>query len=110
MAKAADYPMIRLFTAALEESPKPVEELLGISEPWSVASPSEQLYPIRLSVCYLTPLLTLEAVNGTGYFSAVCWLYGRNLFDYLKYPIGIYRLYTYSSHYYSKYCIILLIS
>lgn len=33
-----------------------------------------------------------EAVNGTGYFSAVCWLFGRGLFDYLGYPIGMYMI------------------
>jgi hypothetical protein len=35
-------------------------------------------------------VLQTEAVNGTGYFSAVCWLFGRGLFDYLGYPIGMY--------------------
>ena len=39
VAKAANYPMIRLFTAELKESTTPVDELLGITEPWSVASP-----------------------------------------------------------------------
>ena len=43
VAKAADYPMIRLFTAALEQSTTPVDELLGVSEPWSVASSSKLL-------------------------------------------------------------------
>ena len=39
VAKAANYPMIRLFTATQEQSTTPVDELLAISEPWSVASP-----------------------------------------------------------------------
>lgn len=39
VAKAANYPMIRLFTAQMKESTTPVDELLGITEPWSVASP-----------------------------------------------------------------------
>ena len=41
VAKATEYPQIRLFTAALEQSPTPLDELLGISEPWSVASPGK---------------------------------------------------------------------
>ncbi len=40
----------------------------------------------KINVC----ILQTEAVNGTGYFSAVCWLFGRGLFDYLGYPIGMY--------------------
>ena len=39
VANAANYPMIRLFTAQLQQSTTPVDELLGITEPWSVASP-----------------------------------------------------------------------
>lgn len=39
IAKAVNYPKIRVFTAALKQSPTPVDELLGISEPWSIASP-----------------------------------------------------------------------
>jgi sialate O-acetylesterase len=36
---AGNYPKIRLFTASLNESATPVEELLGIWLNWSVASP-----------------------------------------------------------------------
>ncbi len=56
---AGNYPKIRLFTAALNESATLVEELLGIVLNWSVASP--------------------QSVGGPNWshMSAVCWLYGR---------------------------------
>lgn len=79
--------MIRLFTAALEQSITPLDELIEVSEPWSVAGPSK-LLQVRDGVSQTLICSTLEAVNGTGYFSAVCWLFGRNLFDYVNYPIG----------------------
>ena len=56
---ADKYPKIRLFTATLVSSKKPVEELLNITLKWSVAS--------------------AESVGGPDWqhMSAVCWLYGR---------------------------------
>ena len=39
VAKAANYPKIRIFMAALKSSPVPVDKLLGISKTWSIASP-----------------------------------------------------------------------
>jgi sialate O-acetylesterase len=53
---AHKYPKIRLFTAAKIQSYTPEEELSSIALNWSVAS--------NVSV-------------GSGYTSAVCWLYGR---------------------------------
>lgn len=71
IAAAANYPEIRLFTAALKASATPVDELLQVEQPWAVASP--------------------ESVNGSSftYFSATCWFFGKNLYDHLKYPIGL---------------------
>jgi len=72
IANAGNYPKIRVFTAALMLSPKPVEELLGIALNWSVASP--------------------ESIGGPewGYMSAVCWLYGRMIHQALGgRPIGL---------------------
>jgi sialate O-acetylesterase len=59
IANAGNFPKIRLFTAALEPSLTPVEELLGIILNWSIASP--------------------KSVGGPDWqhMSAVCWLYGR---------------------------------
>jgi sialate O-acetylesterase len=72
IANAGNYPKIRLFTAALNESAVPVEELLGIWLNWSVASPQSANGP-----------------SGT-YMSAVCWLYGRMIHQALDgRPIGL---------------------
>ena len=72
IANAGNYPKIRLFTAALIQSATPVEELLGITLNWSVASP--------------------QSVGGPywNYMSAVCWLYGRMIHQALGgRPIGL---------------------
>ncbi|CAF5085458.1 unnamed protein product, partial [Rotaria sp. Silwood1] len=62
---AGKYPKIRVFTAALEASDTPVEELIDIVENWSIASP--------------------ESIGGPSYsyMSAVCWLYGRMIHEAL---------------------------
>lgn len=70
--KAADhYPDIRLFTASLIESPSPLYELRGVEQPWSIASS--------------------KSVDGGAwkYFSAVCWFYGKNIYDRYKSPLGL---------------------
>ncbi|XP_078607954.1 sialate O-acetylesterase-like [Branchiostoma floridae x Branchiostoma japonicum] len=71
IAEAADFPDIRLFTADLVQSDKPLYDLYKILQPWSVASS--------------------DSVGGAAwkYFSAVCWFYGRDLYNHLGYPIGL---------------------
>ncbi len=72
IANAANYPKIRLFTASLRESTTPIEELLQITQRWSVASAS--------------------SVGGPSYqyASAVCWFYGRMIHVGLSgRPIGL---------------------
>jgi len=72
IANAGNYPKIRFFSAALRDSASPVEELLGVAQPWSVASPS--------------------SIGGPSYWyaSAVCWLYGRMIHTALNNrPIGL---------------------
>ena len=72
---AGNYPKIRVFTAALaayNESRAPLEELLGITLNWSVASP--------------------QSIGGPmwAYMSSVCWLYGRMIHEALDgRPIGL---------------------
>ncbi|CAF0850228.1 unnamed protein product [Adineta steineri] len=67
---AGKYPKVRLFAASKQQSIEPEEELLGIGLKWSIASP--------ISV-------------GNAYTSAVCWLYGRMIYEGLddKRPIGL---------------------
>jgi sialate O-acetylesterase len=72
IANAGNFPKIRVFTTAHKPSALPVEELLGISLNWSVASP--------------------HSVGGPDwvYMSAVCWLYGRMIHQALDgRPIGL---------------------
>ena len=72
IAKAGNYPKIRVFTAALLASVTPIEELLGIELHWSVASS--------------------HSIGGPAwaYMSAVCWLYGRMIHEALDgRPIGL---------------------
>jgi sialate O-acetylesterase len=72
IANAGKYPKIRVFTAADKASATPVEELLGITLKWSVAS--------------------AESIGGPdwSYMSAVCWLYGRMIHQELGgRPIGL---------------------
>jgi sialate O-acetylesterase len=81
IANAGKYPKIRLFTAARLLSASPVEELLGIALNWSVASP--------------------ETVGGPQwtYFSAVCWLYGREIHQALGgRPIGLIATSWWATH------------
>nr|XP_008116435.1 PREDICTED: sialate O-acetylesterase isoform X3 [Anolis carolinensis] len=71
LAEAKQYPLVRVFAAGLVESDAELEELGAIDLPWSVPT-AENL--------------------GHGdfrYFSAVCWLFGRHLFDALQHPIGL---------------------
>ncbi|CAH1269674.1 SIAE [Branchiostoma lanceolatum] len=68
---ANNYPNIRLFTAGLVGSDTPLSNLDRVEQPWSVASAA--------------------SVGGGmwNYFSALCWFYGRDLYDTLQYPIGL---------------------
>jgi sialate O-acetylesterase len=72
IANASNYPKIRVFTAALNGSATPVEELLRIELKWSVASS--------------------YSIGGPqwDWMSAVCWLYGRQIHEALGgRPIGL---------------------
>lgn len=69
IANANKYPKIRLFTVRDTFSFTPLEELLDIGMNWSAAS---------------------NITVGSGYTSAVCWLYGRMVSDALGgRPMGL---------------------
>jgi sialate O-acetylesterase len=74
VARAANYPNVRVFSVGQgTTSYTPLSELGSIMQPWSVASPA-------------------SIGNGNwSYFSAVCWMFGRNIFDALggTVPIGL---------------------
>ncbi|XP_069805094.1 sialate O-acetylesterase-like [Dendropsophus ebraccatus] len=71
LAKASDYPFIRLFSTARETSETELLDLPSVSLEWSIPTPE------NLGHSDLT------------YFSAVCWIFGRHLAEKLKYPIGL---------------------
>ncbi|XP_044524297.1 sialate O-acetylesterase [Gracilinanus agilis] len=70
-AKAVAYPFIRILTVALVEAKEELEDLASVDLPWSLPTPKN-----------------LGHGNFT-YYSAVCWLFGRYMYDTLKYPIGL---------------------
>lgn len=74
-ARADNYPLIRLFTVGQgTTSPTPLEDLNTVKQGWSVANHS-----------------SIAGGGAFGYFSAVCWIFGRELFDSLggSVPIGL---------------------
>ncbi|XP_044210082.1 sialate O-acetylesterase [Thunnus albacares] len=66
LAIADKYPHVRTFMVALNRSDTELNDLIEVKFPWSVPT-----------------------ANNLPGFSAVCWLFGRYLYDYLKYPIGL---------------------
>ncbi|NWX46876.1 SIAE acetylesterase, partial [Steatornis caripensis] len=71
LAAAARYPYVRVFAAAPARSDAELEDLERIDLPWSVPTAEN-----------------LGHGNFT-YFSAVCWLLGRYLYEALRYPLGL---------------------
>uniref|UniRef100_A0A8C8BNF6 Sialic acid acetylesterase n=1 Tax=Otus sunia TaxID=257818 RepID=A0A8C8BNF6_9STRI len=71
LAAAAHYPYIRIFAAAPARSDVQLDDLERIDLPWSVPTAEN-----------------LGHGNFT-YFSAVCWLLGRYLYEALRYPLGL---------------------
>ncbi|KAK3611044.1 hypothetical protein CHS0354_017470 [Potamilus streckersoni] len=71
MVDSYNYHNIRVFTVDLKTSDNEEYDLLGVMEHWSV--------PSNATVGYAP----------WQYFSAVCWLYGKYLYQHLKYPIGL---------------------
>ncbi|NXF93581.1 SIAE acetylesterase, partial [Eubucco bourcierii] len=71
LAAAARYPHVRLFAAAPARSDLEQQDLEGIDLPWAVPTAAN-----------------LGHGNFT-YFSAVCWLLGRALYDAWQYPVGL---------------------
>nr|XP_033773760.1 sialate O-acetylesterase [Geotrypetes seraphini] len=65
------YPRIRVFTASLVQAEAELEDLAKIDLQWSV------------------PTAENIGHGNFTYFSAVCWIFGRYLYDRLQYPIGL---------------------
>ncbi|NXA98029.1 SIAE acetylesterase, partial [Melanocharis versteri] len=71
LAAAARYPYVRIFAVAPARSDVELEDLERIDLPWSIPTAEN-----------------LGHGNFT-YFSAVCWLLGRSLYEALGSPIGL---------------------
>uniref|UniRef100_A0A8C8RR00 Sialic acid acetylesterase n=1 Tax=Pelusios castaneus TaxID=367368 RepID=A0A8C8RR00_9SAUR len=71
LSEAPLYPYVRLFTASLIQSKVELQDLAKIDLQWSIPT-AENLGHGNFS-----------------YFSAVCWLFGRSLYETLQYPIGL---------------------
>ncbi|XP_022616948.1 sialate O-acetylesterase [Seriola dumerili] len=66
LALAAKYPHVRTFMAALNLSETEQTDLIQVELPW-----------------------TVPTARSLADFSAVCWLFGRYMYEFLKYPIGL---------------------
>ncbi|XP_061137677.1 sialate O-acetylesterase-like [Syngnathus typhle] len=66
LALASKYPHVRPFMVALKMSDTELTDLIGVTLPWFVPEAS-----------------------GLSQFSAVCWLFGRYMYENLNYPIGL---------------------
>ncbi|KAL8173776.1 UNVERIFIED_CONTAM: hypothetical protein K2H54_024831 [Gekko kuhli] len=71
LTQASHFPYVRVFTASLAQSEEELLDLPDIDLQWSVPT-AENL-----------------GHGDFGYFSAVCWLFGRYLYETLQYPIGL---------------------
>ncbi|NXR13762.1 SIAE acetylesterase, partial [Semnornis frantzii] len=71
LASATHYPHVRLFAAAPAHSDLELQDLERIDLPWAIPTAAN-----------------LGHGNFT-YFSAVCWLLGRALYDAWQYPVGL---------------------
>uniref|UniRef100_A0A8D0BS21 Sialic acid acetylesterase n=1 Tax=Salvator merianae TaxID=96440 RepID=A0A8D0BS21_SALMN len=71
LKNASDFPLVRVFAAAHVESVEELQDLAGIQLNWSI------------------PKAEILGHGDFSYFSAVCWLFGRYLFEKLNYPIGL---------------------
>ncbi|NXU91817.1 SIAE acetylesterase, partial [Xiphorhynchus elegans] len=72
LATAARYPYVRVFAVAPARSDVELENLERIDLPWSLPTAAENL-----------------GHGNFTYFSAVCWLLGRSLYETLGSPVGL---------------------
>ncbi|XP_033119616.1 sialate O-acetylesterase-like [Anneissia japonica] len=73
LLKSYEYPNVRVFAVEQVESSVPFYDLQSVYLPWSRPSPEA---------------LGQNTATFT-YFSAVCWFFGRDLYDHFEYPIGL---------------------
>nr|XP_054748455.1 sialate O-acetylesterase-like [Lytechinus pictus] len=74
LIESYQYSLIRVLSVFEVESTVPLYDLQSVYKPWSLPNPVS---------------LGGQNINFEFYFSAVCWFFGRDLHDHLKYPIGL---------------------
>ncbi|XP_072013829.1 sialate O-acetylesterase-like [Amphiura filiformis] len=77
LAASVNYPNVRVLSVKQAESYTPYYDFNSTSSlyhPWAKADPES---------------LGANAIGNYTYFSAVCWFYGRDLYDTYKVPVGI---------------------
>jgi len=108
-ADASNYPAIRVMTVGQGTSSKtPLNDLQTISQLWAVASNTSisggggacgqshatlapQSLPLKPSRPFPFLLLLLALLVGFGYFSSVCWFFGKQIYNGLDgaVPLGL---------------------
>eukprot|EP00301_Raphidiophrys_heterophryoidea_P026486 c915_g1_i1.p1 GENE.c915_g1_i1~~c915_g1_i1.p1 ORF type:complete len:574 (+),score=149.16 c915_g1_i1:43-1722(+) len=83
VTNSTNYPLIRLFAVKKVTSQTAQDELGGVELPWSIASPAATSMNHHQSIAF-----RVDDDNWL-YFSAVCWFFGKELFDKLRVPIGL---------------------
>ncbi|XP_006892862.1 PREDICTED: sialate O-acetylesterase [Elephantulus edwardii] len=71
MSNITNYQSVRIFSVSLAQAEQELEDLAGIGLPWSKPSSENSDH------------------GNLQNMSAVCWLFGRYLYDSLQYPIGL---------------------
>lgn len=70
--KANNCPFIRLFTSTQLGAPSEQLEFISVEQKWSIASN-----------------MTVNGGDVWTYFSALCWFWGVEIYNYLNYPVGL---------------------
>ncbi|XP_003728359.2 sialate O-acetylesterase isoform X1 [Strongylocentrotus purpuratus] len=74
LQESYQYNLIRVLAVSEVESNVPLYDLQSLYQPWSLPNPDS---------------LGGQNTNFELYFSAVCWFFGRDLYEHLKHPIGL---------------------
>ncbi|XP_045441437.1 sialate O-acetylesterase isoform X2 [Pipistrellus kuhlii] len=72
LANTEAYQSVRILSVSLNQAERELEDLADVDLPWSKPTAAENL-----------------GHGNFEYMSAVCWLFGRHLYDTLQYPVGL---------------------
>lgn len=91
LALADKYPHVRTFMVGLNTSEAELRDLIKVELPWSVVTAGECAPPPSGSLWSAVRFHRAARLfpGGLFDFSAVCWLFGRYMYDELQYPVGL---------------------